>query len=135
MTVRERLNVEEALVKGRENPQYTKIGSAVICIVFAAFLLFFGVWSFTDTDKTVSESENRNLAAAPAFSLTAVFDRSFTGEFDTYYADTFPMRESFLALNRKISNLLTGTKGADDIVLVQKQDKDDFAGQDIDYNE
>ena len=82
--------------------------------------------------KTVSEEENRKLAAKPKFSLTALFDKSYTSDFDTYYADTFPFRDEFLGLNRKISEILTGTKGSGDIVLVSKQDKDDFAGQDID---
>ena len=86
----------------------------------------------TDTDKTVSEEENRKLAAKPKFSFTALFDKSYTSDFDTYYADTFPFRDEFLGLNRKISEILTGTKGSGDIVLVSKQDKDDFAGQDID---
>ena len=95
-------------------------------------LTVVGLISIFDTDKTVSEEENRKLAAKPKFSFTALFDKSYTSDFDTYYADTFPFRDEFLGLNRKISEILTGTKGSGDIVLVSKQDKDDFAGQDID---
>ena len=76
--------------------------------------------------------QNIKLASKPKFSFTALFDKSYTSDFDTYYADTFPFRDEFLGLNRKISEILTGTKGSGDIVLVSKQDKDDFAGQDID---
>ena len=99
---------------------------------FALVLTVVGLISIFDTDKTVSEEENRKLAAKPKFSFTALFDKSYTSDFDTYYADTFPFRDEFLGLNRKISEILTGTKGSGDIVLVSKQDKDDFAGQDID---
>ena len=117
--------------RGLFSPQ-SNTGKAVLSLVFALILTVVGLISVFDTDKTVSESENRNLATKPEFSFTALFDKSYTSDFDTYYADTFPFRDKFLALNRKISDILTGTKGSGDIVLVSKQEKDDFAGQDID---
>lgn len=116
---------------GLFSPQ-SNTGRAVLSLAFTLVLTVVGLISIFDTDKTVSEEENRKLAAKPKFSLTALFDKSYTSDFDTYYADTFPFRDEFLGLNRKISEILTGTKGSGDIVLVSKQDKDDFAGQDID---
>ena len=56
-------------------------------------------------------------------------------DFEAYYADTFPRREYFLTLNQKISAIFSGVHGKDDVVLVAKTEKDDFAGQDIDYDE
>ena len=106
---------------GLFSPQ-SNTGRAVLSLAFALVLTVVGLISIFDTDKTVSEK----------FSFTALFDKSYTSDFDTYYADTFPFRDEFLGLNRKISEILTGTKGSGDIVLVSKQDKDDFAGQDID---
>ena len=88
---------------GLFSPQ-SNTGRAVLSLAFALVLTVVGLISIFDTDKTVSEEENR----------------------------TFPFRDEFLGLNRKISEILTGTKGSGDIVLVSKQDKDDFAGQDID---
>lgn len=116
---------------GLFSPQ-SNTGRAVLSLAFAFVLTVVGLISIFDTDKTVSEEENRKLASKPKFSFTALFDKSYTSDFDTYYADTFPFRDEFLGLNRKISEILTGTKGSGDIVLVSKQDKDDFAGQDID---
>lgn len=113
----------------------TMIGRVLLCSIFFAALIVFGIWSCADTDKTISEVENRNLAAAPKFSVTALFEKSYTSDFDTYYADTFPLRDYFLSINQKFSKIMTGTKGTDEIVIVEKQDKDDFAGQDINYDE
>lgn len=104
---------------------------ALFCV--SIFGLFFT--SLFDTDKTVSESENRMLASFPKPSVKTVFDGSFMTGFETYYADTFPHREEFLRAHQKLSAALSGVRGSDDVVLVGKSDKDDFAGQDIDYEE
>lgn len=111
----------------------TTFGRAAVCLVFSAVLLLFGIWSVADTDRTVSETENRALARRPALTPEALFEKNYTADFETYYSDTFPLRDRFLALDRRLSGLLTGARGADDIVLVQKEEKDDFAGEDIDY--
>jgi len=107
-------------------------GQIVLSVAFALVLLILGAVSIFDTDKTVSLTENRNLATRPEFSLTALFKESYTSDFDTYYADTFPLRDWFLSVNKKTEKVFAQTKGSDDIVLVSKQDKDDFAGQAID---
>lgn len=91
--------------------------------------------SVFDKDATVSERENRALATMPSLSLKTLSDGSFMTNFETYYADTFPRREHFLALNQKLTAVFSGVRGKDDVVLVAKTEKDDFAGQDIDYDE
>ncbi|MGN0520136.1 MAG: DHHW family protein [Candidatus Fimenecus sp.] len=109
--------------------------SALICVLFFAVLfLFFAVSAF-DTDKTVSESENRTLAQMPRMTWQTLTDGTFAKDFDAYFADTFPGRESFLRINQKISAFFSGTRSSNDVVLVEKNDKDDFAGQDMDYEE
>lgn len=113
----------------------TALGRIVLCMIFAAALIVLGIWSCVDTDKTVSEAENRNLSAKPKFSVSALYNKSYTSDFDSYYADTFPLRDYFLSVSQKVSKIMTGTKGTDEIVLVEKQEKDDFAGQDINYDE
>ncbi|MEG2395712.1 MAG: DHHW family protein [Oscillospiraceae bacterium] len=110
----------------------SKFGKIFLCTICALAVSLLSILSIFDVDATVSQSENRSLAAAPKLTISAVFDKSFTADFDEYYADTFPFREFFLNANKKISKVLSGTKGTDDIVLVEKSDKDDFAGQDID---
>ena len=107
-----------------------KPAAFLIVFLFCLSLFFFFFYSAFDTDKTVSETENRALAT-----VSAIFDGSFMQDFETYYTDTFPFRDTFLAVNQKLSAFFTGTRSKDDVVLVEKQDKDDFAGQDITYDE
>lgn len=113
-----------------------KIGAFIICALFAVSLISLGAVSVFDTDETVSKKENRTLASFPEMSVKSVFDGSFAKNFDEYYADTFPMRDSFLSVNVKLSDFFSKTKsGNDKMIIVDKGDKDDFAGQDITYDE
>lgn len=105
----------------------------ILCLVsvvlFIVPLFALGVASLLDTDKTVSEKENRNLKARPEFSLQALFDGSYTKDFEEYYADTFPLRDFFLSVNQKLSGIFTQAAGKDDLVLIGKEGKDDFGGE------
>lgn len=109
--------------------------SAVICILFFVVLFLLFTVSVFDTDKTVSESENRTLARMPQMTWQTLTDGTFAKDFDTYFADTFPWREGFLSVNQKISAFFSSTRSANDVVLVEKGEKDDFAGQDMDYED
>ena len=48
---------------------------------------------------TYSEGEKRNLATFPAFSAAALLDGSYFDDIDTWFSDTFPLREEMVALN------------------------------------
>ena len=109
-----------------------KIGSFFICGVLAVVIFGLFLVSVFDTDKTVSEKENRTLKQRPAFSISAVVNGSFSSEFDEYYSDTFPFRDEFLTVNSKTSKFFSQTRSSGDMVIVDVQDKDDFAGQSID---
>lgn len=116
-------------------PLLQKSAGAVICILFFAVLMVLFLQSVFDTDKTVSQSENRTLAQMPKITWQTLTSGEFAQDFDAYYADTFPHRERFLQVNQKISAFFSGTRSFNEVVLVEKSDKDDFAGQDIDYEE
>lgn len=116
-------------------PMLKKGTSAVICILFFLALSALLLQSAFDTDKTVSESENRTLAQMPKITWQAITDGSFMQDFESYYTDAFPLRERFLSVNQKLSAIFSGIRSSDDVVLVEKGDKEDFAGQDIDYAE
>ena len=104
-----------------------------MCILFfgALFTLFF--ISIFDTDKTVSETENRNLATMPEITAQTLFDGSFMTDFEAYYTDTFPFRDELM--HNTMSDFFSGTRTSEDIVLVERGDEEDFAGQDITYDE
>ena len=56
-----------------------------LCAFFAVPLLVLFGWSLADRDRAVSPSENRDLAAFPAFSLSRLFSGEFTRDFETYF--------------------------------------------------
>lgn len=108
------------------------IVNTIVILIFVIPLTIFGVVSVMDKDKTLSELENRALKQAPEFTVNALFNGEFTKDFDEYYADTFPLRDFFLSINKKITVFLTQNAGSDDIVLVPKGDAgEDFAGEGI----
>ena len=111
----------------------TRLCALLIILAFAAGLFSLFAVSMLDTDKTVSERDNRMLKTRPKFSVSAVLDGSFARDFDAYYSDTFPFRDQFLTLNNKIKKLFSQTRSTGgDMVIVDFEGKDDFAGQDID---
>lgn len=71
--------------------------------IFLAWLVVLSVVSLTDQDATVSLVENRKLSAKPDFSWSALVSGSYIEKLENYYADTFPFRDSLLALNKKIN--------------------------------
>lgn len=111
-----------------------KILYAASATLFACVLLVFGVLSFLDEDKLVSETENRTLAQRPQLTLSAIFSGKYTVEYENYYSDNFPARDFFIGVNGKIKNVLTRFsvgENTDVIISVDKSD-DDFAGEGLD---
>lgn len=115
--------------KRRKARNIQKLLCLVAVVLFVTPLFALGVTSLIDRDKTVSERENRNLKARPAFTFQTLFNGSFTKEFEEYYADTFPLRDFFLTVNQKLNGILTQAAGRDDLVLIEKEGKDDFGGE------
>ena len=116
-------------------PAILKPFASLMCLLFfgTLFVLFF--ISVFDTDKTVSETENRNLATMPEITAQTLFDGSFMTDFEAYYTDTFPFRDELMQLHNTMSDFFSGTRTSEDIVLVERGDEEDFAGQDITYDE
>ena len=75
----------------------------------ALFSLFLGgllVWHVLLPDRAQSETENRTLAQAPDFSWTALVDGSYTKKVETYFADQFPLRDSWTGLKARAEQLI-----------------------------
>ncbi|MCD7734822.1 MAG: hypothetical protein LUH48_06820 [Clostridiales bacterium] len=54
---------------------------------------------------TYSEQERRNLTEFPEFSLSALADGSYFDDISTWFADTFPLRDTFLTLQNSVERL------------------------------
>ncbi len=52
-----------------------------------------------------SETEKRELTKFPEFSAAALLDGSYFDSISTWYADTFPFRETLISFNSKIKSL------------------------------
>lgn len=85
------------------------------------FLLLLGaitVVNLAVPSKSYSENENRYLAQMPAFSFSALFDGSFTTDFESYVTDQFAFRDAWvgvktiseMALKRKIPEAFISRK-------------------------
>ena len=62
-------------------------------------ILCLGLASLFMTKPTESAIEKRQLAKMPAFSKEALFSGEYTRGIETFYADTFPFRDFFVALS------------------------------------
>lgn len=72
---------------------------------FTALTLFTLLALIFPLRPTYSEQELRDLTAFPTFSLAAVSDGSYFEGINTWFADTFPLRDLFLSLQNKVSSL------------------------------
>ncbi len=88
--------------KRKKQYKWTKLFSVLI---YFAIIAVFGVLSLTLPKPTVSEIERRELAAMPTLTAESLFSGSFTRDFETYYADTFPYRDKFVGISSTITEL------------------------------
>ncbi len=88
----------------KEKKIYKIINVAVYFIItFALFIL-----NLLFSNKTgVSERENRELASMPVFTTDSYADGSFFKDYETYFADKFVFRDSFI----NFSDIVMGFKG------------------------
>ncbi len=94
-------------------------------------MLAVGVVSLLDEDPTVSRLENRKLKEPPEFSWAALWDGSYFQGLDEYYADTFPLRDQLLGLNRKL-NQFYYYSGSDNVVAIQGSGGAEYGGENLD---
>ncbi len=97
----------------RHDAEFSFINAAV-CIV-----MVFGIGIALLVMKRASgfiESENRNLAEFPTFSVGSYFDGDFTSGIVNYYTDTIPGREGLRSLSKRFTDLF-GIK-SDDVEII-----------------
>ena len=76
----------------------TKVKHWAVIGTVILLLIGFGAALWLLPDGELSYSERRKLAQLPEFSLEAVFDSEFSGEFEDYLLDQFPLRDAFRSL-------------------------------------
>ena len=102
----------------------------LVSILFLLPLFLFGAVSALDRDATVSVTENRRLATFPRPSRSGLVDGSWSADLDTYYTDTFPLREKLLKLERQLNRFYVFSPGGgsgEDVSLVLPFGQDQVA--------
>lgn len=92
------------------NPEYREyhVKKAVICKIAVFFVMLFTGAIFSlilPLRPTVSESEKRVLTDFPEFTFQSFADGTYFAGIDTWFSDTFPMRDKFTLCNEKIKRL------------------------------
>lgn len=72
--------------------------------VFSGLLLLGGIASLAMKKETVSEIENRKLAAFPAYTDSTLWNGKFFKDIEAWYADNFPLRDKWISLSGSIRN-------------------------------
>lgn len=76
--------------------------SVVVTSVMAAVLFGCSVLAWTKETDAFSDSERRELAKFPKFSVETMMDGSFMEDFESYTLDQFPFRDLFRKLKARI---------------------------------
>ncbi len=89
-------------------------------VICGAVILLFAILStfcFFGPKATYSDSERRPLADFPELSWKNMVSGQFMDEFETYAADTFPLREVFRGIKSQTTLFAMGQKTNNDIYL------------------
>ena len=85
--------------------KHNPIDKAMLLLV-ATVVMVLALLNICQTDRpTVSETENRNLATMPKFSISALLDGSYTSDTAKFFSDTFYGRETMVSLSKKMDRL------------------------------
>lgn len=100
----------------RRAQQRRRLHNVILAGVFLLFLLVCFIVNLAVKDRDFSETENRNLAQKPAFSLTALTDGSYFSGLSSYTSDQFFARDNWMSLKLKCETIM-GRKDASGIFL------------------
>ena len=81
---------------------YSRFLAALFCLFLGGLL----VWHILLPDRAKSETENRTLAQFPEFSWESLKNGSFTEGVESYFADQFPLRDSWTGLKARAEQMI-----------------------------
>ena len=73
-----------------------KRSDIIITVVFLFFVYGVAIANLWVKDRTFSEMENRMLAKFPKFTMEGLLSGTFRENYETYVADQFVARDSFI---------------------------------------
>lgn len=93
-----------------------KIDNYIVIILFAGFLLGFGIWGLAAEDRAFSPNENRVLQQLPELSTAAVVSGNFSRDLQSWQDDQFPLRDRWITL-RTALRLAAGGRDVNGVYL------------------
>lgn len=93
--------------------RFSKAYILFFCLLFAAFAVVFN----TFPRSTFSELEKRELARFPVFTPEKLADGSFTTAVSSWFSDSEPFRDHFMALSMHIKDLIRLQTGEENITF------------------
>lgn len=92
----------------------SKLGRYVPAFVFLLFIFGMAIWFLLNPKHDYSSSEKRYLQQFPETSAQNIADGKFGEEFETWFADQFPMRNMWVGFNAYY-NLAIGNNGVNGV--------------------
>ena len=89
----------------------SKIGKYIPAVVFLIFIYGMALWFLFSPKTDYSSSEKRYLQKFPDTNVEKVLSGEFGSEFETFFADQFPQRNTWVGLNA-YTTLAEGNNGA-----------------------
>lgn len=89
----------------------SKIGKYIPAVVFLIFIYGMALWFIFSPKTDYSSSEKRYLQKFPDANVEKVLSGEFGSEFETFFADQFPQRNTWVGLNAYTA-LAEGNNGA-----------------------
>jgi len=75
-----------------------RIKNILLCVVFTLLIGGLTAWFWLKGENGYSESERRELAKFPEFTVETIDKGTFMSEFETYSRDRFPARDAFRSI-------------------------------------
>ena len=88
-----------------------KIGKYIPAVVFLIFIYGMALWFIFSPKPDYSSSEKRYLQKFPEVTAEKLLSGDFGSEFETFFADRFPQRNTWVGLNA-YTTLAEGNNGA-----------------------
>ena len=87
------------------NEKFNKITDSIKILLFAGVVaIFFVIGLLFFLRPTISDTEKRELTKFPEFTVESFISGEWTSQVSLWFADTYPMRETMISLNKSLES-------------------------------
>ena len=122
-------------MKETKNGKKTNIGNLLLLITLSLIIIAFSISFFVKETKNFSEQENRSLQTFPKFSVSKLFDGTYTEQLHDFYSDQISLRSIMIELKAGVE--LAMGKNENNSVILGKDgyliDKNEYTEENYDF--